>query len=224
MSSCAADIAKLWYKYGIPTYLPGASATLLVLALVATAIGCIIGLVCGILEHHPPRQERPARPSAFFLKPWSGSSSASTWRSSAAPPWCCRRSSSSTACRTLPTTPCALTTSGPPSILIVSINTGAYMAESVRGGIISIDPGQTEGAKAIGMTHCPDHDQRHPAPGHPQYPPPDRQQLHHQRQGYLRHVHHRLHRSSSAAHRYIVGVNNMYFPSAVSRDGRLPHS
>ena len=27
------------------------------------------------------------------------------------------------------------------------------MAESVRGGIISIDPGQTEGAKAIGMTH-----------------------------------------------------------------------
>ena len=36
---------------------------------------------------------------------------------------------------------------------MVSINTGAYMAESVRGGIISIDPGQTEGAKAIGMTH-----------------------------------------------------------------------
>ena len=39
------------------------------------------------------------------------------------------------------------------AILIVSINTGAYMAESVRGGIISVDPGQTEGAKAIGMTH-----------------------------------------------------------------------
>ena len=39
------------------------------------------------------------------------------------------------------------------AIIIVSINTGAYMAESVRGGIISIDPGQTEGAKAIGMNH-----------------------------------------------------------------------
>lgn len=37
--------------------------------------------------------------------------------------------------------------------LIVSINTGAYMAETVRGGILSIDKGQTEGAKAIGMTH-----------------------------------------------------------------------
>ena len=40
-----------------------------------------------------------------------------------------------------------------PALVVVSINTGAYMAESVRGGIISIDPGQTEGAKAIGMTH-----------------------------------------------------------------------
>ena len=39
------------------------------------------------------------------------------------------------------------------AILVVSVNTGAYMAESVRGGILSIDPGQTEGAKAIGMTH-----------------------------------------------------------------------
>lgn len=38
-------------------------------------------------------------------------------------------------------------------IFILSINTGAYMAETVRGGILSIDPGQTEGAKAIGMTH-----------------------------------------------------------------------
>ena len=39
------------------------------------------------------------------------------------------------------------------SLLVVSINTGSYMAESVRGGIISVDPGQTEGAQAIGMTH-----------------------------------------------------------------------
>ncbi len=38
-------------------------------------------------------------------------------------------------------------------LLIVSINTGAYMAEIVRGGIISVDKGQFEGAQAIGMTH-----------------------------------------------------------------------
>ena len=41
----------------------------------------------------------------------------------------------------------------PSGILIVSINTGAYMAEIVRGGIISIDKGQFEGAAAVGMTH-----------------------------------------------------------------------
>ena len=38
-------------------------------------------------------------------------------------------------------------------IFIVSINTGAYMSEIVRGGIVSIDKGQFEGAHAIGMTH-----------------------------------------------------------------------
>ena len=38
-------------------------------------------------------------------------------------------------------------------IFIVSINTGAYMAEIVRGGILSIDKGQFEAAHSIGMTH-----------------------------------------------------------------------
>lgn len=38
-------------------------------------------------------------------------------------------------------------------IVVVSINTGAYMAEIVRGGILSIDKGQFEAASAIGMTH-----------------------------------------------------------------------
>lgn len=38
-------------------------------------------------------------------------------------------------------------------ILIVSINTGAYLTEIVRGGIDSIDRGQYEGASSIGMSH-----------------------------------------------------------------------
>jgi len=38
-------------------------------------------------------------------------------------------------------------------LFIVSINTGAYMAEIVRGGIVSIDKGQFEAAQAIGMNH-----------------------------------------------------------------------
>lgn len=39
------------------------------------------------------------------------------------------------------------------AIFIVSINTGAYMSEIIRGGIVSIDKGQFEAADAIGMNH-----------------------------------------------------------------------
>lgn len=39
------------------------------------------------------------------------------------------------------------------AVFIVSINTGAYMAEIIRGGIISIDRGQFEAAHSIGLTH-----------------------------------------------------------------------
>ena len=41
----------------------------------------------------------------------------------------------------------------PAGVFIVSINTGAYMTEIVRGGIISVDKGQFEGAYSVGMTH-----------------------------------------------------------------------
>ena len=37
-------------------------------------------------------------------------------------------------------------------IIVVSINTGAYMAETVRGGIQAIDKGQFEAAKSLGFT------------------------------------------------------------------------
>ncbi|MCC9891280.1 ABC transporter substrate-binding protein/permease, partial [Streptococcus agalactiae] len=39
------------------------------------------------------------------------------------------------------------------AIFIVSINTGAYMSEIVRGGIFSVDKGQFEAATALGFTH-----------------------------------------------------------------------
>ena len=99
------------------------------------------------------------------------------------------------------------------AILIVSINTGAYMAESVRGGIISIDPGQTEGAKAIGMNHY----QTMTSIILPQALRNIMPQI---GNNFIINV-----KDTSvmfiigfteffARHRYIVGLNNMYFPSA----------
>ena len=38
-------------------------------------------------------------------------------------------------------------------MFIISINTGAYMAEIVRSGIQSVDYGQVEGARSIGMSN-----------------------------------------------------------------------
>jgi polar amino acid transport system permease protein len=38
------------------------------------------------------------------------------------------------------------------AILALGLNEAAYMAEIVRAGIISVDPGQTEAAQALGMS------------------------------------------------------------------------
>ena len=149
ITQLGADIVKLWSKYGGP-YLTGMRNTL-VLALVATAIGCVIGFICGILNTIPC-SDRDPMPKRVLLK--------------------IVRIIVRVYVEVFRGTPMVLqavflyyglpyftnntmkfTNIWVAAILVVSINTGAYMAESVRGGIISIDPGQTEGAKAIGMNH-----------------------------------------------------------------------
>ncbi len=38
-------------------------------------------------------------------------------------------------------------------VVIISVNTGAYMCEIIRSGIQSVDKGQIEGARSLGMTN-----------------------------------------------------------------------
>ena len=148
-SALISDIGALLAVYW-ESYLVNLGKTLL-LALVATVIGCLIGLVCGILNTIPYTKNdnwlkrfilklirvivrvyvevfrgTPMVLQAVFIFYGLPYFSNNQYRFDSL--WAA-------------------------AILIVSINTGAYMAESVRGGIISIDPGQTEGAKAIGMNH-----------------------------------------------------------------------
>ena len=204
-----SDVALLWSKYW-PMYLKGVKNTL-ILALVATVIGCIIGLICGILNTIPYTKQDPL-PKRFVLK--------------------LIRVIVRIYVEVFRGTPMVLQAVfiyyGLPyftgnsmrfdsvwlaAILVVSINTGAYMAESVRGGIISIDPGQTEGAKAIGMNHV----QTMVSVILPQALRNIMPQI---GNNFIINV-----KDTSvmfiisfteffAAHRYIVGVNNMYFPSA----------
>ena len=203
------DAARLWDKYHV-MYLNGVKNTL-ILALVATAIGCLIGIVCGILNTIPYTKNDNII-KRFFLQ--------------------LIRIIVRVYVEVFRGTPMVLQAVfiyyGLPyftnntmrfedvwtaAILIVSINTGAYMAESVRGGIISIDPGQTEGAKAIGMTHVQ-------TMTNVILPQALRNIMPQIGNNFIINV-----KDTSvmfiisfteffAAHRYIVGVNNLYFPSA----------
>ena len=143
------DIAILWDKYH-PMYLRGMLSTL-GLALAATAIGCIIGLACGILNTIPCAKNDPW-PKRILLKILRVIIRiyVEVFRGT---PMMLQAVFIFYALPYFTDNALRFDNIWAASILIVSINTGAYMAESVRGGIISIDPGQTEGAKAIGMTH-----------------------------------------------------------------------
>ena len=143
------DIAVLWDKYH-PMYLRGMLSTL-GLALAATAIGCIIGLACGILNTIPCAKNDPW-PKRILLKILRVIIRiyVEVFRGT---PMMLQAVFIFYALPYFTDNALRFDNIWAASILIVSINTGAYMAESVRGGIISIDPGQTEGAKAIGMTH-----------------------------------------------------------------------
>ncbi len=142
------DIASLWREYA-STFLTGARSTI-ILAVISTAIGCIIGLACGILQTIPYTKNDSIIKRFFlglirvilrvYVEVFRGTPMIlqAVFVFFALPYF------SNNAFR-LDVLPAAY--------LVVSINTGAYMAETVRGGILSIDIGQTEGAKAIGMTH-----------------------------------------------------------------------
>ena len=203
------DMARLWEAYG-SAYLDGIRSTL-ILAVVATVIGCIIGLICGILNTIPYTKNDPL-PKRFVLK--------------------LIRVLVRIYVEVFRGTPMVLQAVfiyyGLPyfsnntmrfdsiwmaAILIVSINTGAYMAETVRGGIISVDPGQTEGAKAIGMTHVQ-------IMTNVILPQAFRNIIPQIGNNFIINI-----KDTSvmfiigfteffAFHRYITGVNNLYFPSA----------
>ena len=139
------DVIRIAAKY-YPQLLSGVGNTMLI-ALTGTAAGLIIGLLTGVIRTAPFSRNGVVRVLhkilnaviAVYVEIFRGTpmmvqAMVIYWGYAFA-----------TGGNTLPLIP-----SG---ILIVSINTGAYMAEIVRGGIISIDRGQFEGAMSIGMTH-----------------------------------------------------------------------
>ncbi|MBR6114461.1 MAG: amino acid ABC transporter permease [Oscillospiraceae bacterium] len=144
-----ADIAKLWGKYG-GAYVSGMRNTL-VLALIGTLIGCLIGFICGILNTIPyTKNDHPVKIFVLRLVRVIIRIYVEVFRGT---PMVLQAVFLYYGLPYFTDNAVRFTSIWLAAILVVSINTGAYMAESVRGGIISVDPGQTEGAMAIGMTH-----------------------------------------------------------------------
>jgi His/Glu/Gln/Arg/opine family amino acid ABC transporter permease subunit len=139
-----------WIRYIIinfgPSLLNGARNTLII-AFVGTAAGCLIGLIIGIINTIPvePSSHPLKKVILRFVRIILGVY-VEVFRGT---PMMAQAAFIYYGLRMLG----VFISTWPAAFLIVSINTGAYMAETVRGGILSIDPGQTEGAKAIGMTH-----------------------------------------------------------------------
>ena len=204
-----SDIGKLWAKYG-SLYISGIEKTL-ILALVATVIGCIIGFICGVLNTIPcGKNDSPVKRFFVGLVRVIVRIYVEVFRGT---PMMLQAVFIYYGLPYFTNNAVTFQSEWTAAILVVSVNTGAYMAESVRGGIISIDPGQTEGAKAIGMTHV----QTMTSVIMPQALRNIMPQI---GNNYIINV-----KDTSvmfiisfteffAAHRYIVGVNNMYFPSA----------
>ncbi len=143
------EIGKLWAKYG-GSYLVGIRNTL-ILALAATAIGCVIGFICGILNTIPcAKNDRLPKRIVLKLVRIIVRVYVEIFRGT---PMVLQAVFIYYGLPYFTDNALKFTNMWVAALVVVSINTGAYMAESVRGGIISIDPGQTEGAKAIGMTH-----------------------------------------------------------------------
>ncbi len=139
------DIGNIISKYYL-RLLSGLGYTMLI-ALIGTVIGLVIGLFMGIIRTIPESKKKSVRAvrkvidfiitayvEVFRGTPMMVQSMVIFWGFAFA-----------NGGQTLPLIPAG--------IFIVSINTGAYMTEIVRGGIISVDKGQFEGAYSVGMTH-----------------------------------------------------------------------
>ena len=145
------SVISIILKYG-PMFLRGAGVTLLI-SIIGTILGTVIGLLVGVIRTIPVPEKGVKKPSLKlkrgFLKFIN-----------------CILSIYIEIFRGTPMIVQAMViyygslaafnidmNKMTAAFFIVSINTGAYMSEIVRGGILSVDKGQFEAAHAIGMNH-----------------------------------------------------------------------
>lgn len=129
-------------------FLQGCGTTI-VLALVGTFFGCVIGLLVGVLRTVPkPRpQANPVMKGLYGILQFILLAYIEIFRGTPMMVQAMVLYYGSAAVFNINMSAMFA------GFFVVSVNTGAYMAETVRGGIDSIDAGQREASQAIGMTH-----------------------------------------------------------------------
>ncbi|ASZ06530.1 MULTISPECIES: ABC transporter permease subunit [Enterococcus] len=143
-SGIFTDFKNIWNQYG-EMFLRGAGLTLFI-ALIGTIVGTTLGLLIGVFRTIP---ESDNKVTQFFQKIANGLLSIYIEVFRGTPMmvqamvifYGLALAFGISLNRTIA------------ALFIVSINTGAYMTEIVRGGIFAVDEGQFEAAQAIGMTH-----------------------------------------------------------------------
>ena len=139
-------VMVVFNRYGM-SMLQGAGVSLKI-ALVGTLVGCIIGFAVGIVQTIPSeRGDNPVKRAVLWAVKLILNAYVEFFRGTPM-----MAQAMFIYYGLLPMLGINMSMWGA-AYFSLSIITGAYMAETVRGGILSIDPGQTEGAKAIGMTH-----------------------------------------------------------------------
>lgn len=122
-------------------------ALTLAIAVVGTLMGCVIGFLCGFIQTMEVTNELPFL-KRFFLKLLKIIANIYVEIFRGTP----MMVQAMVMYYGLPMIGISMDAI-PCGFLVVSINTGAYMAESVRGGIDSVDLGQFEAGKAVGLKY-----------------------------------------------------------------------
>ncbi|MDR0945476.1 MAG: amino acid ABC transporter permease [Bifidobacteriaceae bacterium] len=142
--------AQIWYTFTAwgPQLAKGAGITMLI-AIIGTVLGLVVGLAVGVIRTIPlgKHDGGPARRAllrvvnvilAVYIEVFRGT----PMMVQAAVIYYGLRQALGLAMSPLQA-----------GLLVVTINSGAYLSEIVRGGIESVDPGQDEAGRALGLTH-----------------------------------------------------------------------
>lgn len=145
-TSFFAQVVAIWKEYA-PLFLRGTGVTLLI-SFLGTAFGLAIGFVVQVIRTIPTGKKAGIKKGLIRLFQIIGTIYVEVFRSTPMIVQAMLIFYGSKQFFSVDMNPLFA------ACLIVSVNTGAYLAETIRGGIDAVDAGQFEAAHALGLSHA----------------------------------------------------------------------